>query len=42
MGALEFLGHALFFVIGAVVGASVMYFGGLIADWLEDRKEANK
>ena len=30
--ALEVLGHILFFTIGLVVGASIMYFGGLIID----------
>ena len=32
MGALEFLGFGIAFTIGAIIGASIMYFGGLIIE----------
>ena len=36
MVALEFFGVVIYFVIGAIVGASIMYFGGLIIDRRND------
>lgn len=36
MVALEFLGIAIYFTIGVIVGASIMYFGGLIIDRRND------
>ena len=39
MDALEVLGHILFFTIGTCFGAALMYFGGLIIDWKEDRRK---
>lgn len=32
MGALEFFGFGIAFTIGVVIGAAIMYFGGLIID----------
>lgn len=38
MDALTLLGNILFFTIGAVIGASIMYVGGLIIDRQEERR----
>lgn len=35
---LELLGNILFFVIGLVIGASIMYGFDLYQDWKEERK----
>ena len=32
MDALTLIGHGIFFAIGAIIGASVMYFGGLLIE----------
>lgn len=32
MGGLEFIGFGIVFTIGVIVGASIMYFGGLLID----------
>ena len=34
------LGNVLFFVIGVVVGASIIYGFDVFMDWKEDREEA--
>lgn len=36
MDALTFFGHCIYFLIGAFIGTSVMYFGGLIIDRRSD------
>ena len=38
MDGLTILGNILFFTIGAVIGASIMYIGGLIIDKQEETK----
>jgi hypothetical protein len=38
MGALEFLEHCMWFTIGFMLGAAVLYFGTLIVEWIDDRK----
>lgn len=37
--ALELIGKIIWFILGACFGASIMYFGGLIIDWKEDKKD---
>ena len=32
MDALTLLGHGIFFTIGVIIGASIMYFGGLFIE----------
>jgi len=36
MDALTLIGHGIFFIIGLVTGAALMYFGGLIIDKQEE------
>lgn len=36
------LGNILFFIIGLVVGASIMYGFELYQDWREDRADAQR
>ena len=39
MESLNFFGIAIFFTIGVMTGAAIMYFGGLIIDKTIDREE---
>ncbi len=36
MMGLDFIGNGIFLIIGICIGASIMYFGGLIIDRLND------
>ena len=36
MDALTFIGNGIFFTIGTIFGAALIYFGGLIIDNIED------
>lgn len=38
MDGLTFIGHGIFFTIGFMLGAAVLYFGTLIVEWIDDRK----
>ena len=40
MDFLTTLGMVAAGLIGAVIGASVMYYGGLILDYINERREA--
>ena len=37
MTAIQLIGNIIFFTIGLIVGASIMYFGGLLIDRREER-----
>lgn len=37
---LEDLGNAIFFIMGVLAGASIMYVFELIMDWREDHEKA--
>lgn len=36
---LEFLGHAIYFIMGVLAGATIMYGFELFMDWKEDRED---
>lgn len=37
MDGLTYLGNCIFFVLGTLFGAALMYFGTLLIDWLNER-----
>lgn len=41
MQALEFFGHAIYLVVGVILGATFMYFGPLLVEWIDERKRDN-
>lgn len=36
MTAIQLIGNGIFFTIGLIVGASIMYFGGLLIEGMEE------
>lgn len=39
MDGLTMIGHGIFLIIGVILGASIMYFGGLFIDWKENKND---